>query len=98
MAELKMLRFSLGVTRMDKIKNEYIQGTAYMKYFGDMTREARLRWFGHVKRRKEEYIRRKVLAMELPSKRGKVRPKRRFMKCNQRGFGAGEDQRRRCIG
>ena len=36
--ELKMLRFSLGVTRMDKIKNEYIQGTAHVKCFGDKTR------------------------------------------------------------
>ena len=26
--ELKMLRFSLGVTRMDKIRNEYVKGTA----------------------------------------------------------------------
>ena len=46
-AELKMLRFSLGVTRMDKITNEYIRGTAQVGWFGEKTREARLRWFGH---------------------------------------------------
>jgi hypothetical protein len=44
---MKMLRFSLGVTRMDRIKNEYIKGTAHER-FGDKAREARLRWFGHV--------------------------------------------------
>ena len=38
-AELKMLRFALGVTRMDKIRNEYIRG-----YLDKKTREARLRW------------------------------------------------------
>ena len=78
-AELKMLRFSLGVTRMEKIKNGYIRRTAHVKCFGDKTREARLRWFRHVKRSEEEYIGRKVLSMELPGRRGRGRPKRRFM-------------------
>ncbi|KAF3704702.1 hypothetical protein EXN66_Car020392 [Channa argus] len=41
-AELKMLRFSLGVTRMDRIRNEDIRGTAHVRCFGDKVREARL--------------------------------------------------------
>ncbi|KAK3558095.1 hypothetical protein QTP86_009456 [Hemibagrus guttatus] len=53
-AELKMLRFSLGVTRLDRIRNEYIRGTAHVGRLGDKVREARLRWFGHVQRRETE--------------------------------------------
>ncbi|KAK3560234.1 hypothetical protein QTP86_002183 [Hemibagrus guttatus] len=50
-AELKMFRFSLGVTRLDRIRNEYIRGTAHVGRLGDKVREARLRWFGHFQRR-----------------------------------------------
>ncbi|KAK3539675.1 hypothetical protein QTP70_011114 [Hemibagrus guttatus] len=59
-AELKMLRFSLGVTRLDRIRNEYIRGTAHVGRLGDKVREARLRWFGHVQRRD-------IMECELPS-------------------------------
>ncbi|KAK3532187.1 hypothetical protein QTP86_009294 [Hemibagrus guttatus] len=65
-AELKMLRFSLGVTRLDRIRNEYISGTAHVGRLGDKVREARLRWFGHVQRRESEYIGRRMLDMKLP--------------------------------
>ena len=78
-AELKMLRFSLGVTRMDKIRNEYIRGTAQVGKFGEKTREARLRWYGHLRRKYDGYIGRRMLRMELPGKRKRGRPKRRFM-------------------
>ena len=78
-AELKMLRFSLGATRMDKIRNEYIRGTAQVGRFGEKTREARLRWYGHVLRKDDGYIGRRMLRMELPGKRKRGRPKRRFM-------------------
>ena len=36
------LRFPLGVTRMDKIRNEYIRRTALVGRFGQKTRETRL--------------------------------------------------------
>ena len=79
MAEVKMWRFSLGVTRMDKIRNEYIRGTAQVGKFGEKTREARLRWYGHLWRKDDGYIGRRMLRMELPGKRKRGRPKRRCM-------------------
>ncbi|KAK3532154.1 hypothetical protein QTP86_009025 [Hemibagrus guttatus] len=78
-AELKMLRFSLGVTRLDRIRNEYIRGTAHVGHMEDKVREARLRWFGHVQRRDSEYIGRRMLDMGLPGRRQRGRPKRRYM-------------------
>ena len=78
-AELKMLRFSLGVTRMDRIRNENIRGTAQVGKLGDKVREIRLRWFGHVQRRDSGYIGRRMLEMELPGRRQRGRPKRRYM-------------------
>ena len=42
-------------------------------------REGRLRWYGHVMRRDQEYVGRKIMEMELPGKRERGRPKRRFL-------------------
>ena len=64
---------------MDKIRNEYIRGTAQMGQFGGKTREARLRWFGHIRRKDDGYYWENVLRMELSGKRKRGRPKSRFM-------------------
>ena len=50
-----------------------------MGRFGEKTREARLRWYGHVRRKYDGYIWRRMLGMDLPGKRKWGRPKRRFM-------------------
>ncbi|KAI5105228.1 hypothetical protein C0J45_4900, partial [Silurus meridionalis] len=78
-AELKMLRFSLGVTRMDRIRNEFIKGTVHVGRFGFKMREARLRWFGYVQRRDMGYIGRRMLRMKPPGRSKRERPRRRFM-------------------
>ena len=79
-AELKMLQFSLGVARMDKIRNAYIRGTAQM---GRDVLERKMRdttdvvWTcTHVRRKDDGYIGRRMLRMELPGKRKRERPKR----------------------
>ena len=68
------------MTRKGKNKNEYIRGTVKIERLGMKMRESRLRWYGHVLRRDQEYLGRKLMEMELPgstSRRG--RPKRRFL-------------------
>ena len=42
-------------------------------------REGRLRWYGHVMRRDQEYVGRKMMEIALPGKRKGRRPKRRFL-------------------
>ena len=78
-AEMKMLRFAMEVTRKDKIRNEYIRSIVKVERLGMKMREGRLRWYGHVIRRNQEYVGRKMMEMELPRKRRRGRPKRRFL-------------------
>ena len=81
-AEMKMLRFALGVTRKDRIKNEHIRGTVKVGQISRKVRESRLRWYGHVKSREDAYAGKRVLEMELPGKRKVGRPKRRVHGCS----------------
>ena len=86
-----MLRFAIGVTRKDKIRNEYISSTVKVERLGMKMREGRLRWYGHVMRRNQEYVGRKMVEMELPGKRRRGRPKRKFLdvvKEDMKEFGA----------
>ena len=76
---MKMLRFAMGVTRKDKIRNVYIRGTVKVERLGMKMRDGRLRWYGHVMRRDQEYVGRRVMEMELPGKRKRERPRRRFL-------------------
>lgn len=68
-AELKMVSFRFGASRMEKIRNDHVRGTAGVERFGDDVRPARLRWFGHVQRRDIRYIGKRVLNMELLGRR-----------------------------
>ena len=54
---------------MDKIRNEYIRGTAQVGYFGENSREARLRWCGHVRMKDDGNCGRRILMVPLPGKK-----------------------------
>ncbi|XP_061729381.1 uncharacterized protein LOC133534295 [Cydia pomonella] len=70
--EMKMLRWSGGITRLDRVRNEYVRGS-FKAPIPEKLTENRLRWFEHVMRRDDEYIVKK--ALDLPEKkRGRGRP------------------------
>ncbi|XP_061724459.1 uncharacterized protein LOC133530538 [Cydia pomonella] len=71
-AEMKMLRWAGGVTRLDKVRNEYVLGSFKVAPITEKLKESRMRCYGHVLRRDENYIVRK--AMNIPSNpKGRVR-------------------------
>ena len=78
-ALLKMVRWALGVTRKDKIKNDYVRGTAKISKLGGKLRNARLRWYGHIKSREEDYVGKRMMEIAVPGVRKRGRPRRRWM-------------------
>ena len=68
-AELKKVKCALEVTRKDKIKNEYVRGTAKISKLDDKLWNARLRWYRHVKRREEGYVEKRMMEMAVPGRR-----------------------------
>ncbi|XP_061711695.1 uncharacterized protein LOC133520990 [Cydia pomonella] len=72
-AEMRMLRWSAWVTLLDKVPNHYIRGTFKVRRIQDKLAETRL-WYGHVMRRQEDHMTRKVLNANLdPRKSGRHR-------------------------
>ena len=82
--EMRMLRWMCGVTRRDSIRNEYIRGTTRVVQASKKITEKRLKWYGHVKRMKEEHIVRRMLDVEIPGKRRRGRPNLRWKDASKR--------------
>ncbi|KAJ8709706.1 hypothetical protein PYW08_009710 [Mythimna loreyi] len=80
-AEMRMLRWMCGVTRMDKVRNEYIRGSLKVAPVTEKLRGNRLSWYGHVKRRDETHVTKKAMSMNVDGWRGRGRPKKIWMDC-----------------
>ncbi|XP_066965444.1 uncharacterized protein [Macrobrachium rosenbergii] len=65
--------------KTDRIKSERIRGTTNVVELSKKAQERRLQWYGHVMRRDETYVGRRVMEMELPGRRARGTPKRRCM-------------------
>ncbi|VFQ76780.1 unnamed protein product [Cuscuta campestris] len=78
-AEMRMLRWMCGKTRLDRISNEVIRRQVGMAPVEDKLREARLRWLGHVRRRDADApVRRCERITVIGGSRGRGRPKKNW--------------------
>ncbi|KAG5606833.1 hypothetical protein H5410_028325 [Solanum commersonii] len=76
-AEMRMLRWMCWHTRSDKIRNEVIREKVGVASVVDKLREAKLRWFGHVKRRCTDAPVRRCEGLAIEgTRRGRGRPKK----------------------
>ena len=78
-AEMRMLRWMSGVTKLDRIRNERIRGTTKVGEISKKVQESRLKCRGHIFRREEEYVGVRVMVMYVPGKRRKGTSNRRWL-------------------
>jgi hypothetical protein len=79
-AEMRMLRWMCGVTRMDKVSNEYIRRSLKVAPITEKLKGNRLSWYGHVMR-EENHVTRRAMNMNVEGWRGRGRPKKRWIDC-----------------
>ena len=77
--EMRMLRWIQGISLKDHVRSEGIRKRLNVMPIVDQVTKRRLSWYGHIKRRKPEYMTRTVLDMEIPGKRPRGRPRIRWM-------------------
>ena len=82
-AEMRMLRWIRGKTRKDRVRNQIIQEDAKMCEMSTFLRQKRLNLHGHIRRREEDNLSRKIMDMVVPGKRRRGRPRRRWIDNNR---------------
>ncbi|VDO23027.1 unnamed protein product [Heligmosomoides polygyrus] len=64
--ETKMLRWTAGITRLDRVRNESVRQRFGVTPIFEKMREARLQWYGHVLRAKGDTVRKTGLNLDVP--------------------------------
>ena len=85
-AEMRMIRWIRGKTRKDHVRNPIIQEDAKVCRLSSFLRPTRLHWYGHVKRREEDNVSRKMMDVVVPGKRRRGRPRLRWIDNTREGM------------
>ena len=86
---------NVAATCKETVRNDYIKERLKVETITDWCRKARLRWFGHVKMRDQDYVGRKTLELVPPGRRKRLRLKQRWMDCvnrDMRAIGTTKDE------
>ncbi|KAJ8873906.1 hypothetical protein PR048_024742 [Dryococelus australis] len=67
--------------KLDHIKNNFIRGAVKVTELTKKVQERRLLWYGHIKRRNDNYVGKKVLDLEVVGRTNRGKPRRRWMDC-----------------
>uniref|UniRef100_UPI003EBD1358 hypothetical protein n=1 Tax=Klebsiella pneumoniae TaxID=573 RepID=UPI003EBD1358 len=76
--EMRMVRWIAGISLSEKRRSEDIRKICGICNIKEKAREARLRYFGHVKRRGDEEPMKKAMTTEVEGKRNVGRPRLRW--------------------
>ena len=76
---MRTQRWTGGVTKFDKIRNERIRWTTDVEEITKKVQERRLKWYLHVTRREDHYVRERAMVMKVQGRRKRGRPKRRWL-------------------
>jgi hypothetical protein len=79
--EMRVLRWICDVTKVDQIRNEYVRGSLKVAPIAEKLRANHLRWYGHVMRRDDSHVTRRVLSMNVEGCKRRGRPRKRWMDC-----------------
>ena len=78
--EMKCLRSLVGVSRMDRVRNEEVRMRAGIEWeLASRADQRALRWFGHVDRMDDYRMARRVLMAEVSGGRVRGRPRLAWM-------------------
>jgi len=76
--EMKMLRWMLGITLKDKKRYDDIRHAVGVSCITEKIRKSRLRWYGHVQRQDDRYVKR-ILEAEVYGCRNRGRQRKRWI-------------------
>ena len=76
-SKMRMLRWMTGVSLSERKSNEWVRNMLAIDDIGEVMRQNRLRWFGHVERRDELCWIKRIETLQVDGNGVKGRPKKR---------------------